>query len=145
MRLTVEQLIQPRYRVIAAYPFSPYKIGDIITPKDGHFKIARVVDFVRFEERGAEHYFPESAFLDYPHLFNLAHWSENRTSEEFPEYVYFKSSFKPDSVEKILLTEVDENGFVNLIATDGEPKAFYSPSIFSRPATKEEYEKFKQR
>jgi len=31
---TVEELMKPRYKVIADYPLSPYKVGDIITKPD---------------------------------------------------------------------------------------------------------------
>lgn len=34
MKLTPEQLLQPRYEVIADYPNSPFKVGQIISFKE---------------------------------------------------------------------------------------------------------------
>lgn len=69
-KLTVEQLMQSRYEVIADYPDSPFNIGGIYVygqrlPAPGM-------------PRGMEYY---------PHLFRKLKWWEKRVYDEMPEYL----------------------------------------------------------
>ena len=67
-RLTPEELMQPRYEVIADYPGSEdeYEVGQI-------------------KQKLAENY---CKYLDkYPHIFRRLNWWEHRTQDQMPEYV----------------------------------------------------------
>lgn len=75
----VENLLKPRWKVIANYPNSPYKIGQILNndwheydlPANELFSIATIY----FEAH------------QYPAIFKKLEWWEERDIEEMPEYV----------------------------------------------------------
>jgi len=70
--MTTEELLIPRYEVIADYPNNTFgKIGDIITPQS-------------FE---SEDDFYDWELGKYPHLFRSLHWAEKRELNELPKYV----------------------------------------------------------
>lgn len=62
--MSTEELLRPRYKVIAQYPFSPHPIGHIIKTAFGN-----------------------KYFDQYPHLFKKLEWYEERNIDEMPEYV----------------------------------------------------------
>lgn len=75
-------LITPRYQVIADYPDSSFKEGAIITTRYGG-ACGQVADvYMSVGDNLIIH------VDDYPHLFRELHWSENRSIEEMPEYVF---------------------------------------------------------
>lgn len=55
-------LLTPRYMVEADYPNSPYEVGQILTA-------------------------PTTDVQNYPHIFRLMHWSEQRELGEMPRYL----------------------------------------------------------
>ena len=59
----IEKLMRPRYEVIADYPKSPFKVGEVFTPAI------------------------PSAFKSYPHLFREMEWWEGMAESEMPKYV----------------------------------------------------------
>ena len=137
---TKEQLLLPRYRVIADYPFSPHKIGDILERDT-----LPVVNIAGYNELGLIKYtqysLPIKVAGNYPHLFAPVHWTENREKGEFPEYVLFDKTCVP---AKVLSVRCDEQGFVIEVETDAEPGEYYRADIWDFPATQEEYEAYKQ-
>jgi len=88
----IDDLLKPRYKVIADYPYSKFNIGDIIsmTHKEdvgmGQFEWA--TDFIGDEEDGMERY-GEREFSYYPHLFKKLEWWEERDKYNMPKYVSF--------------------------------------------------------
>jgi len=82
-----DELMKPRYKVIALYPDSPNKIGDII------------------HVYGQGYIYPdkvEANFDRYPHLFKKLQWWEEREISELPEYLKWKNNpevFKPYTIE----------------------------------------------
>lgn len=65
--LTPEQLMQPRYKVIADFPHSSMWVGMIFIPEKKEIK-----------------------FYDkYPHLFKRLEWWEDRKIEDMPAYLKF--------------------------------------------------------
>src|SRR6478752_5959492 len=72
--MTPENLLNPRYKVIADYPGCPFKVGQILEK----VKVASGKEFVR----GMFHQ-PE----DFPANFKKLEWWEERKPEEMPEYV----------------------------------------------------------
>lgn len=110
----IEKLLLPRFEVIADYPNSQYKVGDILD--------------------GAQAIVLADNFRKYPHLFRELKWWEKRGASELPEYFNYKGSiFK---VKKWNLK--DEQGWI--VLSEGG-NWYYRDSI--QPATEAEYEKGK--
>jgi hypothetical protein len=77
----VQELLLPRYKVIADFPGNPYVLGAIIKLKSE--EDARI--------RGSLGYLHWDFNIKmYPHLFRLLQWWEDRTEEEMPRYVKLK-------------------------------------------------------
>lgn len=73
-------LQQPRLLVTAPYPFSPYRVGEVVTPSVGIIKLVDFngePDFVQIRH----------ALATFPNLFRLCEWWEFRKESEMPEYV----------------------------------------------------------
>ena len=68
----VEQLMRPRYKVIADYPGNNMAVGKILT-FEWHAENQRIELCFYYDK--------------YPHLFRKLEWWEQRTPEEMPEYV----------------------------------------------------------
>jgi hypothetical protein len=66
--LSKEELLKPRYKVIADYPGSPYKIGDIKQCSES--------------EHGDVNYYRQ-----YPSIFKNLEWWEERNKIDMPDYV----------------------------------------------------------
>lgn len=69
--MTTEELLKPRYKVIADYPGSQYSAGDILTVIGTELYTKGSIEF----------------FEQYPHLFKSLQWWEDRKPEDMPEYV----------------------------------------------------------
>lgn len=69
--LSTEQLMKPRYKVIALWPDCDTSIGDIYIHKDG----------IQSEENFCNDFDP------YPHLFKRLEWWEERDIRDMPEYL----------------------------------------------------------
>jgi len=86
----------------------------------------------------------EKEFYDsYPHLFTPVHWSDNRLTDQFPEYVAFLNKAGTEEVYKISAKFPDSDGYVRWVECEGQNDT-YNPDIFHRPATEEEYEAYKK-
>lgn len=68
-----EELLKPRYEVIADYPLSNKEIGEIVKGEVTFF-ISGISD-------------ADGRMSDYPHLFRKLHWWERRDIKDMPEYV----------------------------------------------------------
>jgi hypothetical protein len=66
--MTTEQLLAPRYEVIADYPESPYKIGQI-----------------EFADTWTDD--PHDGLHKYPAIFKPLQWHEKRLPKDMPEYI----------------------------------------------------------
>jgi hypothetical protein len=76
--MTAEQLLKPRFEVIADYPDCKFKIGDILN-QDGVLY---------------DHKEPQTIELNpalYPHLFQKLNWWEHRKAEEMPKRLICKA------------------------------------------------------
>jgi len=67
MNKAIDDLLRPRYKVIADYPDNEFEVGEILPD-----------DVVSNEE---------DEILKYPHLFKKLEWWEERQISEMPEYV----------------------------------------------------------
>lgn len=66
----VSELMKPRYKCIASYPFSPVRIDQIMTGET-------------FNLSGQE----KVHMVDYPAIFQRLDWWEDRKESEMPEYI----------------------------------------------------------
>jgi len=83
--MTTEELLKPRWKVIADFPFNTYyKVGGVIT--DDRLMAAR-------NETG--HAVFACEWNDYPNIFRKLKWWEERNIEDMPEYVKMLSYIKP--------------------------------------------------
>jgi hypothetical protein len=85
--MTVEELLQPRWQVIADYPKSLYHVGDIL---NGGY---RSEDLIYCDTNGPR-------WSNYPHLFKKLEWWEYRKREDMPQYI--KRTGNKDSNDKPL-------------------------------------------
>jgi len=137
MPLSKTELLTPRVEVIADYPNSPFKIGQILN-----------VDAGQLKENGESYMYVQTehdssvAVSEYPHLFRMLPWYEKRDIEDMPEYVktglinqrFSKVQWKPmyngDNIESWKISE-DGTFWKNIWSI---------PTI--QPATQEEYEAY---
>lgn len=83
--LSVDQLMQPRYMVIADYPNSVFNIGEVLSIPILDYSKGTVV---RSQD---DRYGVEISVADkYPHIFRPMAWHEGRKVEEMPEYVKYR-------------------------------------------------------
>ena len=74
-RLTPEQLMQKRYKVIADYPNSGMDVGAVIPFKDWPELSPYQIIF----------------YNKYPNIYRELHWWENREQKDMPDYVKTKN------------------------------------------------------
>lgn len=75
--MSVEDLLKPRFKVIADYPNSCLRVGYIIDKPTPILYIQSYANGVSDME----------TFAQYPHLFKALKWWEDRTIENMPKYV----------------------------------------------------------
>jgi hypothetical protein len=84
--MTKEELLRPRYKVIADYPNGAYEIGAVIETYES--AMARALNL--------ENEDCKICLLDYPALFKKLEWWEERKPEDLPEYL--KCVRTPDQI-----------------------------------------------
>jgi len=135
--MTPEELLKPRYKVIADYFFNPYNVGDIITlPENNrsvHLTTTKHTDEFGENVSQAEHYAPK-VIEQYPHLFKPLAWWEDRKPEEMPEYVKDKEG----TVYKIKTHELDVAGDA-FFTTEEDTLGWNYNIIEAQIATEAEY------
>jgi len=98
--MTAEELMKPRYEVIADYPNSPYQIGDIVQADSGMTSM-HITSFDYTDEFGdnvVQHtHVPPLVFDQFPVLFRKLNWWEHRNIEDMPNKLI--SHFSPESTE----------------------------------------------
>jgi len=82
--MTPEDLLKPRYKVIAGYPDMPFEVGEIIIEENLGATINPFYQVGRFGfSNSPSLYYPEK----YPSNFRLLKWWEERKPEEMAAYV----------------------------------------------------------
>jgi hypothetical protein len=132
--MTPEELLRPKYKVIADYFYNPYKIGDIITVEyeDRSIHLTTTQHRDEFGETVQQaNYFHPKRLDDFPHLFQRVEWWEGLKPEEMPSYVKHKNGniYKVSEYSEGLIGVVIEGGFWA-----------HLKNLF--PATKEQYEEY---
>lgn len=83
--MTAQELLIPRYKVIADYPGSVYVVGEIISDDTNCIEFLEELD-------------------KYPHIFEKLNWWEQRTVEEMPKRLICKAI--PETAHEII--EIEE-------------------------------------
>lgn len=127
--MSVEELLKPRYKVIADYPGCTFSIGEICEPlsKDALYYSNKVSCEAR-----------NKMMSKYPHIFKPLAWYEERDVKDMPLYLKdnFGEVFKVSKYSDILPVF-----YTDAIETKGKWKG--SPTPFNLkatvPATEQEY------
>lgn len=148
----IEELLKPRYKVIADYPKSEFEIGEIIQfDRIGFLPMifledqteGWLTDFIE-KPRGSVMY-SIKMFEPYPHLFQPLQWWEERPIEELPLYVRFGEKGKQYAIYKIIewnpehaMEDFKPWGYAE------RPKDYFISLRFPNnfPATREEYDNY---
>lgn len=145
--MTTEELLKPRYKVIADWPNrKDFDIGQIIT-------VAEVWNpgylMYTIEDYQGKREYLQDFFDKYPHLFESLEWWERREESDMPEYVKFTqavSGFKKNSVFKwSRWLSADFDSYMIEFDT-GEDSKFHHAAIgggdYISPATQPEYDQY---
>lgn len=121
--IQVEQLLAPRRKVIADWPFNNlFKVGDILIffkSMDGENKE------YWYHHEATHQNFQDSWFDKFPHLFKELFWWEERSIEDLPKYVKY------------------HNGNIQLLTKDMIEFGMVVMEDY-QPATLQEYQSYKQ-
>lgn len=119
--LSTEQLLMPRYKVIADYPMSSHAVGDVLTYLIGG---TFVNERIRVKE---------DSLQNYPAIFKPLSWWEERALEDMPEYV--KEVMKTDFGES-------DKGTFTIEKYDSDYVFIMLAHIDYIPSTLTEYQSF---
>jgi hypothetical protein len=128
--MTVEELLKPRYKVIADYPNSLFEAGEVLTKIEGIsvYSTGRV---------GIDAY----DVSHYPHLFRKLEWWEERQPEDMPEYV--KGKINGKKVFKVSGFGPTSSGTLHIGWMDEKKGLIAQAAKALLPATEAEYLTFK--
>lgn len=122
--MTAEQLMKPRFKVIADYPGNHIEIGTVIA-----------------EDYGRNHYDAPNEFEKYPAIFKKLEWWEERSIEDMPEFLKETEPIENDTIVYVYRRQRDfmytQRIFIRLTLPDDTRKIRLE---YLEPATKEEYE-----
>jgi|GEM_PF-2458540 len=126
---SVEELLKPRYKVIADYPYMETHLADM--------RIGRIVTEPNIRwlknQFGIE---PDK----FPRTFRKLEWWEERTEDQMPEYVRLNDQFRKDfdQVAKVVKSETHECGiFLIVDKVNGVVTRLHVENFW--PITEQEY------
>jgi hypothetical protein len=134
--MTVEELLIQRYKVIADYPNSHFKIGDIV--KKHFFDVSQkgTYTYLTNVKSPLQGLSLRKEFIEtMPHLFKKLEWWEERGESDFLE-LKFAKTIAGNSVRAVLRIEL----YWNKILLDGGKVKQISHWL---PATEDEYRAYK--
>lgn len=130
--LSNEELIMPRYKVIADYPNSPFIVGRIIT-----------LNNFGAGQWWHEYTDEEPIHLDantkkYPAVLQKLEWYEQRDVSDLPKYL--KDAFVPETSEFHKVYKIELYNIITFTIVTNTGEFTYHEYLKSRvPATEEEY------
>lgn len=129
----MHELEQPRLLVLGNYPFSPYKVGDVIKVDEDEQVLLCDVPVYSPEIENLIVYKPlDKIKSDFLNLFRLLEWWEYRKREEMPKFV--KHKINPSQV-RLVLKYIDGFGATMI----SEANMTYNNLL---PATETEYNEY---
>lgn len=134
MKPTPEQLLQPRYEVIADYPNSPFTIGEILYLTDECF----IGNSLGYES--------------YPKIFRKLEWWEHRLPHETPTHVKFVKDYMDFKEWQVFpfsnwnkgRTDTNLHDCIGFITGKGKYNKSAIPATYNvlLPATESDYQKY---
>ena len=133
----MSDLMKERYEVVAAVPFSKFKVGDIL-----HKYSYPVFDmnYTWFSNEMFSQAINASEIDKYPHLFRKLAWHEKRDIKDMPEYVKMQEEEKTEIVKVAEWVFDRRNDYVCKIEHEYYNAISYDTDIY--PATEQEYTDF---
>lgn len=128
-----EELLKPRFKVIADYPDSPFVDGQILVTRVGNFG-KQVFDIYR-QFGNDDFVYPES----YPHLFKKLAYYEDRNIKDLPKYIVNNTAI-PKTIHEVIDWNIHDDEIVIAVTNEG---SFYAWGTV--PATQSEYLAFKNK
>jgi len=128
--MTVDELLKPRYKVIADWPKCPFDMGMILLQDKSTVGEVWVLDSELGLSMKDRNFF-YGDINKYPHLFKPLQWWEDRRPEDMPEYV--KNEIFQDIVKKVdsWYSKEDHYGFMTNVG--------FCLTKGYEPATEQEY------
>ena len=137
--MTKEELLKPRWKVIADFPGNTFYVGEIIEIPSQYILQQIVLQGNNYQ----------SVDLDinpsfYPAIFKKLKWWEERKEEDLPKYVLWKPT---NTIMKVSIYEKDYESNILRIFSIPRTNIFgkygkdWGWIIHTEPSTKEEYEK----
>jgi hypothetical protein len=87
MGLSTKELLKPRIKCIAPYPYAIYKVGDVILFNSEEDSKPIIGTYDNIENVKSLHYVSFQSFLEFSILFENLPWYAERKVEDMPEYV----------------------------------------------------------
>lgn len=82
---TVQELMNPRYKVIANYPISEFTVGDLLQISE--FNVPPLF-YIGIKDGNDIHiWMTEDNLQEFPHLFKKLEWWEGRSLQDMPKYI----------------------------------------------------------
>ncbi len=147
--MTNEELMIPRYRVIADFPFNEhFEVGQLLTltPNNDHRNyLVNPFQYKIFTDDGSIT-FSEDALIVFSHIFKKLGWWEEREEAALPMYLkwHYPADNRPEpKVIKVKshFNKTDtnwRNHSVHIFAAENAPSTTYTYNPFV-PATEQEY------
>lgn len=125
--MKAEDLLKPRYKVIADWPGVAGKVkpGQILSLDD---------EFIPDLYWCGGEDFTEDKLKDYPHLFKKLFWWEERAVEDLPKYLKWQNNGK---VRKVKEYHIWADGYTVQVEFDGGRRRYLKKEW--SPCTEEEY------
>lgn len=116
--LSKEELLRPRYKVIANYPGTRYKIGMILKYDDG-----------------MQNFDTPNKFSLYPAIFEQIHWWQYRIKEDMPSFLKYPSG----NIYKVTEWVITDDGDDTYFHYENDEKGIGRHPATSYPVTEEEF------
>ncbi len=141
-----EDLMKPRYKVVADYPQSNYKVGTIIEFQDEKQSwFTGTLDWVSkpYSNGGYTAIVCIKQFEPYPHIFKPLEWWEERSESEVPLFV---KNVGNGRVAKVRFDLQETSSWFMYLDGEVHPYAPGGSALVDThwlPATEEEYKQYK--
>jgi len=144
--MTPEELMMPRYEVIADYPYNPWLVGEVLSVDEKGELVGQTTGYPDYA-----YMITEKDVAHYPSIFRRLGWWEKREESDMPEYVR-RNELNPPTlqingdlepmVHKIKKQWSMGQGWRNSIYTNfiSEWENYSYPYSAFIPATQTEYE-----
>lgn len=135
--MSIEEILKPRWKVIASYPHCPYMIGDLLKGNDEELHLTTTSCGGGGQLHNVDNCCPANILSVMSHLFGGLGWWQERKPEDMPEYVKHEKGFIAKVKSHFCNSLGEENKFGCQLDIETEWN-YYSYSRL-QPATESEY------